>query len=109
MFFFLFLPVALAVCNANDKAIFALRGQDFPTLFRQFGGLTVGQDAYVAKIQKAVGLSLECSVCYGKAYMCGWSHCKWDCLTAGDACDACLTKHKCNTECDKCTEYNGKK
>jgi hypothetical protein len=92
-------------CNQEDKAVFARKGNSFPALFRSFGGLTVGKDAYVSRIQSEVGLSAACAECYGAAYMCGWVNCKYSCITAGISCDACLLQYKCISVCNKCTGF----
>lgn len=96
---------ATSACNDNDSAIFARQGQDFPLKFRNFGGLSVTKSAYEKRIQSEVGLSATCAACYGDAYICGWNHCKWPCVSAGAICNTCLTENSCIQKCDACTKF----
>ena len=105
LFLLVIIALAVAKCNHKDHAIFARRGGEFPTLFRGFGGITVSKDAYVEDICHATGLTRSCATCYGDAYMCGWSNCKWDCVSPGPDCDKCLTHYKCDVNCNKCTKF----
>jgi len=90
-------------CNRSDKLIYKKTGHEFKALFRTFGGLWVTRNSYIAKVMDATSLSYKCSQCYGDAYICGYKNCKWNCIEDGEKCDACLIKHKCIEECNKCT------
>lgn len=110
MFLFLFLFLVLSTsrpvqCTLRDSLIYYRYGHVFPRLFRSFAGMSVTKSAYEKRIVKETGLSKECATCYGDAYICGWSNCKWPCVSAGHACNVCLDEYKCTTDCNECTGF----
>lgn len=92
-------------CNKQDRAIWTREGHTWSHTFRSFGGIWVSQSSYEEKVRDATGLTQGCAKCYGDAYICGRSNCKWSCMTEGVACDACLTEQKCIENCNKCTGF----
>lgn len=92
-------------CTAADKAIFDRVGASWPSLFRSFAGVTVGKSDYEHSIISVTGITAPCASCYGDAYLCGYEHCKWSCLTEGPSCDACLREENCLQTCASCTGF----
>jgi hypothetical protein len=92
-------------CTTADKAIFDRVGASWPRLFRSFAGLTVDKSTYERSIIDVTGLSHPCASCYGDAYLCGYEHCKWSCITEGPSCDACLREENCLQTCASCTGF----
>ena len=105
VFLLLFACEVNASCTAHDRALFLKDGKHYETKFRKLGGMFVSQRAYEKEIVTQHGLSPQCAHCYGIAYSCGWSHCKWACKLPGDVCEGCLVKNHCIEECNKCTNY----
>lgn len=97
--------VGVASCTAHDKALYRKNGKHYETAFRKLGGMFVFQGHYEELLVKQHGLSPQCARCYGDAYTCGRSNCKWACRSAGERCNECLAQHKCIERCDKCTNY----
>lgn len=93
------------VCTPQDRAIWTREGHTWSHVFRAFGGLWVSQSSYEERVRDATGLTSACASCYGDAYICGYSNCKWSCMREGMACDACLTEQKCIENCNKCTGF----
>lgn len=92
-------------CSFADVEIHNARKHEFPLLFRSFAGMSVTKRAYEARIVEETGLTALCATCYGDAYICGWTSCKWPCVSAGHSCNVCLKKYECTTNCDKCTGF----
>ena len=108
LFFTLTAAIGIAtpsVCNSNDHAIYSLRGSKFPELFRPLGGPFTSKAKFEMGVMELTGLSHACAQCYGDSYICGYSHCKWDCSSAGNSCDACLLDNECTQKCAQCTGF----
>jgi hypothetical protein len=113
MYFLLLLVLAAATvangsgrCTAADHDIIERIGDTFEARFEDFGGLFVSKSSYESKVQRAVGISALCSTCFGDAYICGWDHCKMDCLASALSakCRQCLKAHQCVQNCETCLE-----
>ncbi len=97
--------VPLGACDASDKVIHKEKGKTFPVEFRKLGGFSVSKSAYEDAIVEKFALSPACASCFGDAYICGWSLCRWKCVLPGLICDACLIAANCISECNKCTGF----
>lgn len=96
-------------CDAADRQIWRTHGRTWPHEFRALGGLWVSRASYEDSVHRLTGLTRACATCYGGAYICGYDHCKWACMTEGASCDACLERTGCIAECDACTGFAHKK
>lgn len=92
-------------CNAADAVIHSRKGSTFASVFRSYGGFYVSKSSYERKIVDNMNLSPSCAVCYGDAYICGWSNCKMSCMREGKRCDACLQRMGCIDAVNKCTGF----
>lgn len=93
-------------CTADDKDIYDARGKTFPHVFRQLGGISVTENAYVEAVVGISGLSTECAQCYGKAYICGKYGCPWSCRRESIDCTECLKGEHCLSEWARCTGWS---
>ena len=92
-------------CSKADRAIWVRNGHLWPHQFRQYGGLWTSQSSYEEQVVAATGLTRTCATCYGEAYICGYSNCKWSCATEGPSCDSCLVQEGCIGNCNQCTGF----
>lgn len=101
----LLVGVASAGCTNNDRRIWEREGHTWAHRFRDFGGLFVSTSSYEDQVRQATGLSEACAHCYGVAYDCGFSECKWRCASEGPSCTECLIEAQCIQHCNECTGF----
>lgn len=92
-------------CSKADRAIWTRNGHLWPHQFRQYGGMFTSKSSYEEQVAAATGLTRTCTSCYGEAYICGYSNCKWSCATEGSSCDSCLVQEGCIGNCNQCTGF----
>ena len=92
-------------CNSDDLKVYNDHGSEFPLRFRMHAGMFVTRREYIQAIHEKEGLSTPCAECYGDAYICGWTHCKMDCMSQDKICDKCLSENECSQACNTCTGF----